>query len=106
MAMDDSGIDFHDPRALFGRTILIGFTYLNEQGEVDRQEQYIGRIESIGSDGWMNIERDGVSVTRVPCDATAMRVAAKGTYRLRSTGEEVVDPDILSTWTIYPPKRH
>jgi hypothetical protein len=104
--MADPTIDFKNRLTLLGRTILVGLTYLNEQGEVDRQEQYFGKIESIDNDGWMNIERDGVSVTRIPCDATAMWLADKGTYRLRSTGEEIVDPDILSTWTISPPKRH
>lgn len=104
--MASAPIDLNDPHTLLGRTILVGLTYLNEQGAVDRQVQYFGRIESIRSDEWMNIERDGVSVVKVPCDPKAMQIAAKGTYRLRSTGEEIVDPEILSTWTISPPSRH
>lgn len=99
-------IDFENPHTLLGRTILVGLTYLKEDGTLDRQEQYFGRIESVGADRWMSVERDGVSVVRVPCDPKAMQIAARGTYRLRSTGEEIVDPEILSTWTIHPPKRH
>ena len=104
--MAGAGIDLDDLHTLIGRTILVGLTYLDSKGAVERQVQYFGTIESVGSDGWMNVERDGASVVKRPCDAKAMQVAAKGTYRLRSTGEEIVDPEILATWTISPASRH
>jgi len=39
----------------------------------------------------------------LPPDPRGIRVAKPGTYRLRSTGQEVVDPDYLATWTIVKP---
>lgn|GEM_PF-3714403 len=53
--------------------------------------------------------RDGVVVVAnpearepvvLPADAAAYSRAASGRYTLRSTGEVVVDPDYLTTWTV------
>ena len=38
----------------------------------------------------------------LPPHLEAYQEAAEGEYRLRSTGEVVVDPDWLCTWTIHP----
>jgi hypothetical protein len=36
----------------------------------------------------------------LPTDLKAFRPAAPGEYRLRSTGEVVKNPDLLTSWTI------
>jgi hypothetical protein len=87
--------------SLVGKTVLVGLTYVNAQHEAAEQRQYHGVIERAD-------ERDGFAVRRadtgelewLPPDLRAFETAAPGEYRLRSTGEVVVDPDLLSTWTI------
>ncbi len=90
-----------EAESLLGKTVLVGLTFVNEQDEALEQTQYHGFIESAD-------ERDGFAVRRadtgevewLPPDLRAFETAARGEYRLRSTGEVVVDPDLLSTWTI------
>jgi hypothetical protein len=42
-------------------------------------------------------------VYRLPPDLRPVTDAAPGEYRLRSTGEVIVDPDVTITWTITNP---
>jgi hypothetical protein len=37
----------------------------------------------------------------LPLDLEALRPAPPGSYTLRSSGEVVVDPDLLSAWTVH-----
>jgi hypothetical protein len=37
----------------------------------------------------------------LPPDLDSLRSAPEGAYRLRSTGEVVVNPDLLSTWEVW-----
>ena len=49
---------------------------------------------------------DGEVLT-LPPNPDAFTDAKPGIYRLRSTGEEVVDPDLTTVWTIRePPNEH
>ncbi len=49
----------------------------------------------------MELERaDGGGVFRLPFDPEALKVAAPGEYRLRSTGEVVVNPDFTTVWSV------
>jgi hypothetical protein len=47
-------------------------------------------------------EHSGESFT-LPPDTRAFRDAAPGGYELYSTGEVILDPDVLATWTVAPP---
>jgi hypothetical protein len=40
----------------------------------------------------------------LPPDLSSLSDAAPGAYRLRATGETVVDPDFTSTWEIRAPR--
>jgi len=42
----------------------------------------------------------------LPPDFDSYHPADPGEYRLRSTGEVVVNPDYTATWTVWPPDRH
>jgi hypothetical protein len=39
----------------------------------------------------------------LPPDLSAIKIAGEGEYKLRSTEEIVVNPDLLATWTITAP---
>lgn len=86
--------------ALVGGVVLIGLTFRGD-GE-DRQEQLHGLIVGADRTGVqiaLEGERDGETYN-LPPDPTHFQPARPGEYRLRSTGEVIVDPDYLTTWTV------
>ena len=88
-----------------GRTIIIGLTYLDHAGNFLEQRQLHGEIVSAGRDG-IEIALAGKfagQTWNMPPTLEGIRSAPAGDYRLRETGEVVVDPDLMSTWTITKP---
>ena len=100
------GLDMDDPATLVGRTLLVGITYLDSDGEIARQVQRFGTITAIGAvpGSQIVIARDGHPDFAVPFDPAAIKIAPPGTYRLRETGEAVVNPELLGEWTVTRPK--
>lgn len=87
--------------SLVGKRVLVGLTFVNAQDEAVEQTQYHGVIESADEhDGFAVRRADTGEVEWLPPDLRAFETAARGEYRLRSTGEVVVDPDLLTAWTI------
>jgi hypothetical protein len=96
-------------RALVGKHALIGLTFVDQEDNVVSRAQRHGRILEADADRGITVEFmahglpwDG-EVYRLPPDTRAFADAAPGEYRLRSTGEVVVDPDVTATWTIKSP---
>ncbi len=92
-----------------GKYALVGLTFLDAEGNVVSQAQRHGRLVELD-------EQDGISIRfvahgeawdgelyRLPPDLRPVADAPPGEYRLRSTGEVVVDPDVTITWTIANP---
>ena len=79
-----------------GKRLLVGITYESHGGEVVRREQFHGRIVE-ANDREIVIEREdnGTRVSLPP----ELQQAPTGEYRLRTTGEVVIDPDYLAQWT-------
>jgi hypothetical protein len=46
---------------------------------------------------------DSGDVFWLPPEPSALNHAPPGEYRFRSTGEVVVDPDLMTTWTVTAP---
>jgi hypothetical protein len=85
---------------LVGKTLLVGKTYLTPEGEVEEQVQYVAEVVAADERGVRIRRRDtGASESMAP-DTRMFRPAPPGEYRLRSTGEVIADPDLLSTVTI------
>lgn len=99
-------LDVDDPATLVGRTLLVGVTYLDSDGAAVGQVQRFGTISAIGArpGSRLVIARDGHPDFAVPYDPAAIAVAPPGTYRLRETGEAVVNPDLLGEWTVARPR--
>lgn len=86
--------------AMIGKRVLIGITRITPRGKVIRQ--MFGTIASIDAQG-VEIELEGAhagETARLPPDLRSFQVAGPGDYLLRDTGEILVDPDFVSTWTI------
>jgi hypothetical protein len=90
-----------------GKYILIGITYCENDGTLSEQLQMHGIIKSATHDG-ISIDllgpRQGETWVMPPA-LEAITQAKPGIYTLRSTGEEIENPDLLSTWTITKPPR-
>jgi len=84
-----------------GKHLLIGVTYLDHDDSFLEQKQIHGNIlrinEHEGIVIWINNSSEEY---KLPPDLNSLQDAPKGEFRLRSTGEVVVDPDLLATWTI------
>jgi hypothetical protein len=101
---DSSDEDF--AADLIGTHLLVGVTHVDHGGKVVSLEQFHGTvIRASVAEGAVLVDAAGTEHW-VPLDREAFRPADPGTYRLRSTGEVVVDPAWLSTWTVYPPDHH
>lgn len=97
-----NAISFSD---LIGKTILIGLTYYTADNKFIEQKQYWGTVTESSQKGiWVKLN-DG-EIFGLPPDLSSTKIAPPGEYRLRSTGEVVVDPDYLTTWNINRPREN
>lgn len=110
MTNQDQPPQWDDERAesLVGKRVLVGITNLEADGEtVIDQVQYSGVITSADPKNGFRIECSGTlagSAKFLPPDLRSFRDAPPGEYTLRSTGEVVVNPDVISTWDVISPK--
>jgi hypothetical protein len=87
-------------RFALGKRVLIGLTEVGPDGEV-AQHQFVGILSSVDPVLGIGFSLDGGGSYQLPPDGSALEEARPGSYRLRSTGETVVDPDYTRSWTVY-----
>jgi hypothetical protein len=83
--------------------VLIGITRVRDDGS--ETEQMFGVIVSVNARHGFEIALQGLRKGEtywLPPDLRNIFPAPPGEYRLRSTGEIVINPDYTSTWTINP----
>jgi hypothetical protein len=88
--------------SLIGKYVLIGITRLDKRGQPKDQLQFLGDVTKIARENnsiCIALRPDGKEY-KVPLDLRAFKPAAPGDYRLRSTGEVVVNPDFIATWIV------
>jgi hypothetical protein len=86
---------------LIGRHLLVGVTVLGPGDEVIEQREFHGLIELAEEGRGIAIRRhDTGTLEWLPPDLDALRPAPPGRYTLSSSGDVVVDPDLLGTWTV------
>ena len=91
---------------LLGKRVIVGLTYVNDADEVTRLVQMHGVVGLADSASGVRLDLQGVKAGEIywlPPQVDNFEPAKPGVYRLRETGEEVVDPDFISTWTIQAP---
>jgi len=98
--------DSEEAEFIIGKHLLVGITHRNHADEVTGVEQFHGEIIRANEKEGIVVRLNGSTEERwVPPDLSRLEEAAPGNYRLKATGEVVVDPDLLATWTVYPKKR-
>jgi hypothetical protein len=86
-----------------GTRLLVGLTYFDENGELERQAQVCGRVESAESRTGIALVLEGTRAGQpctLPPDTRSITPAAPGQYHLRSSGEVVDDPDFTVTFAV------
>jgi len=88
---------------LLGKHVLVGITNLDHEENLIEQSQYHGDVvvadEREGFRFKLRGTREG-EFEWLPPDTRGFSPAPPGEYRLRSTGEVVVNPDYTTTWTL------
>jgi hypothetical protein len=91
-----------------GKYVLIGITNEDAFGNVVSKRQMHGVIERITPGAIeVSLRGSGQGTTyKLPPDLRSLFPARPGEYRLRETGEVVVDPDYTTSWTLKAPQKH
>jgi hypothetical protein len=96
-------------RGLIGKTVLLGLTFATADGDVVEQVQRHGVVEHADPEKGIGVRLIGPGqqwhgeLYELPADLRPFSEAAPGSYRLRSTGETIVNPNLTSTWEIRSP---
>lgn len=85
---------------LVGKTVLVGVTYVDADDEPTERVQYCGLVLHADDEGVQLRRSDTLESQWLPPRLESYVEAESGEYRLRSTGEVIVDPDYHSTWTV------
>lgn len=84
-----------------GKRVLIGIKNIDKDDNLLDKKQYYGEIIRINQKEGIVVRLHGTQdEMNLPPRLEALEPAEPGDYRLRSTGEVVVDPDYISTWTV------
>jgi hypothetical protein len=84
---------------LLNKTLLVGITYYNSEHQSIEQKQFFGRVIEANQSIIRIIQENGTDLT-LPSDLSSTKKARPGEYKLRSTGEIVINPDFLATWNV------
>jgi len=85
---------------LIGKILLVGITYYTHENKFIEQKQFYGTvIES--NESIIRIKQKDETIFSLPPDLRSTKRAPAGEYKLRSTGEVVVNPDFLATWDLF-----
>lgn len=99
-----SAWDEQRAQSLLGKHVLVGITYLEADGQtVAAQVQLHGTVVSVDQKNGIEISRRGLNEGEpfwLPPATGPFEDASPGEYNLHSTGEILVNPDIISTWTV------
>jgi len=98
--------DENEAQILVGKRLLVGVTHRNHDEEVTRREQFHGEVVRATKSGGIILRlNDSTEERALPPDLSVIEEADPGEYRLKSTGELVINPDYVATWTVYPAKK-
>ncbi|MEX1030677.1 MAG: hypothetical protein WDZ91_11630 [Paenibacillaceae bacterium] len=97
-------IDENKMKSLLYRYVIIGLSYVDRNEIVLETVQLHGRVMRINSTEGIVVQReDKQEEYKLPLDFDAFQPAQPGEYKLNKTGEIIVDPDFISSWSILKP---
>jgi hypothetical protein len=88
---------------LIGKHIIIGLTYVDYLENIVDRVQLHGIISKIKKEGiYVRLNNSDEEFT-LPPDLSAISNAPPSEYHFKTTGEVVVNPDLMTSWTIRQP---
>ncbi|QHQ59787.1 hypothetical protein Ana3638_02355 [Anaerocolumna sedimenticola] len=89
---------------MINKHIIIGITIEDSNGMILEQKQMHGDIIRINDKEGIVIKlHNSETEYKLPPDLDSVQEAPEGEYRFRSTGEIVLNPHYMTTWTITKP---
>ena len=88
-------------KELLGKHVLVGITKIDSAQNIVSQDQFHGVVTAI--DSVIHIRLSTGADYTLPPDPASFFPATPGEYRLRATGEAVVDPNFTASWTVQAP---
>lgn len=88
-----------DEKQLIGKTILVGISKLREGSVVETLQLY-GKISTATKEQFIIQLSSGKSF-QLPPHYLNVTAATPGEYKLRTTGEIVINPDFIATWELH-----
>jgi len=98
--MDEKGEE-----QFIGKHIIVGITYEDSEGNVEERIQFHGTIIQANKKGILIRKHNSDEIFTLPPDIGSIEKAEKAIYKLHSTGEEVINPDYKTTWTVTRPHK-
>jgi hypothetical protein len=88
-----------------GKTVIVNFDYLDSDGKQFDSDEFWGKVVRASAKAGILIRnpRTGEEWNSPPFSLKPMN---PGVYRLRSTGEEIGNPDYEITWDIVKPPKN
>jgi hypothetical protein len=89
-----------DPHSAYiGKLVMVGVTLVDHKGTLVKRVQAHGVIKAIEADAGIILSlSDPSKPFLLPPVLTSLRAVAPGTYRERSTGDLVLNPDYATVW--------
>lgn len=92
-------LDETKAREFIGKTVLIGITDLDRDERILGRRQFFGTITEItAKKGIVVTSHKNGSFVVIPPILSTLQPAEPGVYHLKSTGENIANPDFLTTW--------
>jgi hypothetical protein len=92
--------------SLIGAVVLVGMTRISHEGKLLHRDQFHGVVVEVDREKGVCLALGGARAGDhywLPPATEAFERAQPGTYTLHATGEEITDPDFLTTWTLTEP---
>ena len=83
-----------------GKVFLIGLTFIDQDEIVIDQYQTSGVVDELTYKGFFKFNRSNGLEFQLPYDSKTIRTALEGEYSEKSTGNIIINPDYITTWTI------
>lgn len=91
---------------LHGKLLFVALTFIDAHGVLVDQYQTSGRVESadaanpVVEGGMVQLRQEDGSLFRFPADSKAIQAAGPGEYRVRHSGQMVLNPDFLGHFEV------
>lgn len=91
-------------RNLLGRTLLVGITYLEQDGSIAERQQIFGTVQSCNAKTGIviTLKESGETFTVAPI-LEAIEPAKPGVYQMKDSDNVIINPDFTAMFSVTRP---